>query len=382
MEQPGLYRHPAPFCTNPYWDEEIVLGPGPPKRKGDKGGSKNPSTRALNTAGRGSSVTSSGCLSMDSGSSPTMVPEDRRLSGDDWNRQRYQREDEELWGSETHKASQRIKNALAKAESSVGSTLRMIEGRLGKGGMSREEETSPYLIARNPPVNDLHPPVVSTQTSIGATRWMLQPPPSAKIMEGKERANRSRSVSRGSNRRGGSATSLSRQITGRAMEGRLKRGETLSDLDLDSRHLRPVSQIRTHRSSSPSAPLLDLARSSVDSISPPDEGTPCKRRHSPCSIVTNQMPQCTESDPHNTNGPSPYNLKNHEPGAPLPLQVSSTGILNSMVSLPQKQSQNTKSKPASPTTRLNFPGAESYRFPSRVEQENNEPIKDRLAETA
>src|SRR5438874_618005 len=92
-EQPGLYRHPSPFSTNPYWDEEIMLGPGPPKRKGGQGGSKNTSSKALNRTEQGSSVTSSGCISTDPGSSPTMVSTAPRLSGENWNRKRYQRED-------------------------------------------------------------------------------------------------------------------------------------------------------------------------------------------------------------------------------------------------------------------------------------------------
>jgi hypothetical protein len=389
MEQPGLYRHPAPFCTNPYWDEEITLGPGPPKRKVDKGGSKNPSTRALTTAGKGSSVTSSGCISTDPGSSPTMVSEDQRLSGDNWNRKRYQREDEELWGNDTQKASQRIKNALAKAESSVGSTLRMIEGRLSKSGPSREE-TSPYLIARNPPVNDLHPPVVSTQASIGATRWMLQPPPSAKVMEGKERANRSRSGSRGSSRRGGGdATSLSRQVAGRAVGEKLRRGETPSDLELDSRFLRPDSRTKTARSPSPAGQHLDLRRSSVDSLTSSDGGIRRKKKPPPFPIVTDRT--CTiEHNPHNSGGLSPKSGNQetvyHKPASPLPLQevpfLARESALNSMTTSPTSLSPSTKLKPTSPTTRSKFPGAETYRFPPRREQENDEPVGGKARETA
>jgi hypothetical protein len=388
-EQPGLYRHPAPFCTNPFWDEEITLGPGPPKRKGDKGGSKNPSTRALNTAGKGSSVTSSGCISTDPGSSPTMVPEDQRLSGDNWNRKRYQREDEELWGIDTQKASQRIKNALAKAESSVGSTLRMIEGRLSKSGPSREEEASPYLIARNPPVNDLHPPVVSTQTSKGATRWMLQPPPLAKVMEGKERANRSRSGSRGSSRRGGDATSLSRQVTGRVVEEKLKRGETPSDLKLDSRFLRSDSRTKTPRSSSPAGQHLDPRQSLVDSLTSSDCGIRRKKRPPPFSIVTDETSQYTiEHNHHNSDGPSKsgdQEAVHPKPTPPLPLQELSSpardSALNSMTTSPTGLSPSIKLKPTSPTIRSKFPCVETYKFPLRREQENDEPVGRKAWET-
>jgi hypothetical protein len=91
-EQPGLYQHPSPFSTNPYWTEEIMMGPGPPKNK-DKSGSKNASQRALNTAGQGSSYAGSTAMSSDPPSSPTAVTEGSRVSGEGWNRKRYQRED-------------------------------------------------------------------------------------------------------------------------------------------------------------------------------------------------------------------------------------------------------------------------------------------------
>ncbi|KFX90055.1 hypothetical protein O988_08360, partial [Pseudogymnoascus sp. VKM F-3808] len=146
-DQPGLYHHPSPFNTNPYWDEEITLGPGPPSRKT---GSKNTSSRALHTAGHASSIAASDVApSSQAPSSPTIVPEDQRLSGDDWNRKRYQREDEELWGVDTIKAGQRrVRDAFATAQFSVGSKLRAMEERLGKFGTVKEEDTHPYYVSR------------------------------------------------------------------------------------------------------------------------------------------------------------------------------------------------------------------------------------------
>ncbi|KAG0649735.1 hypothetical protein D0Z07_3922 [Hyphodiscus hymeniophilus] len=203
-----------------------MMGPGPPKKKGDKTENKNASQRALNTAGQGSSYASSGAISItDAGSSPTAVTEGSRLSGDGWNLKRYQREDEALWGHDTHGPGQRIMDAIAKAGSTAG---RLIENRLSRAGSGPVEEDNPgtYYLAKNPPVNDLHPPVVSTQpASRDETRWMLQPPPSAKVMEGKERVNRNRAGSNGSSRKGGDGTPLSRQITGRIVDARLQRGE-------------------------------------------------------------------------------------------------------------------------------------------------------------
>ncbi|KAH8663024.1 hypothetical protein BGZ60DRAFT_471222 [Tricladium varicosporioides] len=271
-EQPGLYRHPSPFSTNPYWTEEIMMGPGPPKQKGDKSSSKNASQRALNTAGQGSSYAGSTAVSTDQASSPTAVTDTSRLSGDDWNRKRYQREDEALWGIDFQGSGQKIKDVIAKASSSAG---RLLEGRLSKSGPIEEESGPYYLPSRNPPVNDLHPPVVSTQpTSRDETRWMLQPPPPAKVMEGKVRVNRSRASSDGSNMK----NSLSRQVIGRLVDAKLQRGETPSKEELKPRESRStrrkVKRYDSNRSTSP--------ESSEDSMSAMRR----RRKPPPLSIST------------------------------------------------------------------------------------------------
>lgn len=290
-EQPGLYRHPSPFSTNPFWNEEIMLGPGPPKRKGDKNGSKNGSSRALHTSGPGSSVVS-GATSTDAGSSPTMVAADHRLSGEDWNRKRYQREDEYLWGQKPNASQhtgQKFMDALARAGNSVGITDRILGGRLGKGSASKveeeeeEDEVGSYYIARNPPLNDLHPPIVSSQpTHKGATSWMLQPPPPAKVMEGKERANRSRSDSGASSRRGLDDVDLGRQVNSRLVAARLKRGETPeqepSSLSLGDPVIKPKAAIIQGRDR--------RGRSFSDSSESESEGTMKRRRRPPPINIT------------------------------------------------------------------------------------------------
>ncbi|TVY83183.1 hypothetical protein LSUE1_G000867 [Lachnellula suecica] len=245
-EQPGLYRHPSPFSTNPYWTEEIMMGPGPPKQS--KGSSKNTSQRALNTGG--SSYAGSTAVSTDPSSSPTAATEGSRLSGEGWNRKRYQRADEALWGIDLPGTGQKIKDAISKAGSSAG---RLLETRLSKGGTIKEESPGPYYLAKNPPVNDLHPPVVSTQpASRDETRWMLQPPPSAKIMEGKVKVvNRNRASSNGSSLK----TPLSRQATERIKEERLQGDDTTpSRAESRSKSGRSSRQRQQrHESSSPSS---------------------------------------------------------------------------------------------------------------------------------
>ena len=133
---------------------------------------------------------------------------------DDWNRRRYQREDEILWGHE---------------EGTESETSR------GFSPITRTSSGGSHYYARNPEVNDLHPPVVSAYSSSPIdTQWMLQPPPRAKVMEGKQRANRSRSgsgtsggtsmASRGSSRRG-KCDNLGRTIGERILEEKMARGE-------------------------------------------------------------------------------------------------------------------------------------------------------------
>ena len=274
-EQPGLYRHPSPFSTNPYWTEEIMMGPGPPKKKGEKSESKNASQRALNTAGQGSNYASSGVASTtDAGSSPTAVTEGSRLSGDGWNLKRYQREDEALWGHDTHGPGHRIMDAIAKAGSTAG---RLIESRLSRGGSGPVEEESPgtYYMARNPPVNDLHPPVVSTRpANRHETRWMLQPPPSAKVMEGKERVNRSRAGSNGSSRKGGDVTPLSRQVTGRLVEAKLQHGKAIPSRSDSDSNLLASGQSRGERHQRSESQPLASPESSGGAIRRTQKSTP------------------------------------------------------------------------------------------------------------
>ena len=208
---PELYRHPSPFSTNIYWREEMALGPGPPPKKGNRDkGNPNRSSRELTTGGIGSSAGGSSgdtTLAVESENGTDM---ESSGSGEGWNRRRYQRSDEVLWGVDIDDPDH------------VGDISDISRAGTAASGYS--------YTARNPAVNDLHPPVVSTQpTHKNEIKWMLQPPPSAKVMEGKERANRSRSGSGGSyasSKRGADNASLGRQIGERIVEEKVRRGET------------------------------------------------------------------------------------------------------------------------------------------------------------
>ncbi|EKV05806.1 Copper/zinc superoxide dismutase (SODC) family protein [Penicillium digitatum] len=152
-DQPRPFAQPTPFSTNVGWREEIALGPGPPVRRG---GHRNVQrTDSFNTDRRSQ-------LKKDK-SSGLMHP-----LGEKWKSMRYQREDEPLWGQQEVRGS------------SIG-----ISGR----GRADPNEPSKYYTPRVPPVNDLHPPIVSGPRSRAETRWMLQPPPSARVMAGKADVN-------------------------------------------------------------------------------------------------------------------------------------------------------------------------------------------------
>ncbi|KAK8143942.1 hypothetical protein G3M48_006540 [Beauveria asiatica] len=196
--QPGKYQHPPPFSTNPYWKSEIDMGPSLPK----KTSSKNSSSRGLTSSGRDSCNPSvSERTNVDDSrtnvDSLSVLREEENSPPPDWNRKiGYQREDEDLWGQWS---AQKLKDAINRARDSAG---RLIDSTLGlEKEVTDQERRNFYTTPRNPPVNDYHPPVISSRPAHkDGYKWMLQPPPPAKVMEGKvpvSRANSSGSKSSG-----------------------------------------------------------------------------------------------------------------------------------------------------------------------------------------
>lgn len=212
LDDPNTYHHPPPTGTNPYWDEEIRMGPGPPPRRARR--TNTGSTRRITTSGTQSSALSKGGSSMEGDGADDMRLSDDTIEDETWNHKRYQREDEDLWGmDEPHIPIQQLPSG-----SSVGGVGYDIK-RPGTG------RSSSYYSVRAPPVNDLHPPVVSLPSPDPYdNKWMLQPPPKASVMAGKERArNRSRSGSGASSR---VELSLQRQLSTKQVQQRLDRGQT------------------------------------------------------------------------------------------------------------------------------------------------------------
>ncbi|ROW11501.1 hypothetical protein VMCG_00936 [Cytospora schulzeri] len=260
MEQPGLYRHPNPENTNQYWLEDINMGPSLPKRGPSN---RNESQRKLKSAGntigtdastveRGASraSTTGPFNSNEAGGSPTIVADELELrttmsysvadSADlEWNRKRYQREDEELWGHQMMhiRAGQRLRDVITKGRDTAG---RLFDPKTAREReITEEERYGFYATPRNPPVNDYHPPVVSSRpASRGEFAWMLQPPPPAKVMEGKVPVSRKGSqVSVGSRRTQASHASkeelgLGRLVGEKLVKDKIRKGEKPSQAEL------------------------------------------------------------------------------------------------------------------------------------------------------
>ena len=343
----GLYQHLSPFSTNPYWGEEIAVGPGPPVRKAQRDGKGKPETgktkkekkkekeRKLPTGGVGSS-TGTGTSSGD-----TVVEGEGAASSRDsregWNKRRYQREDEILWGGELESMSSTDMPQVSRSAS--GSTYQ--------------------YYARNPAINDLHPPVVSTQPRTRTeTLWMLQPPPKAKVMEGKERASleniptRSRSTSAGSNwSRGtakkGSDINLGRQIGERLVESKLK----LGGLQLDGESSAGMSR-------GPSARSNRSARSTSTHGQPPERDMETPTRGHSSSLKRKQPappPITITSEPPLPSPPPPRPPLSTIPSETLPQrrQDRSSNLRPQMPTKPSVSSLHVLQELADPSSQFN-----------------------------
>jgi len=219
-----LYRQPSPFATNQYWAEEITMGPGPPPKRASKKAraarelylrqEPKPVLEAVNITERlGPNGVHKGLLDDTARKSLDL--------GDRWNKKRYQREDEELWGLEEEEEYPAIEGTIRNRSVRGLSTDTHSTFRKPNPGTSTES----FYVVKNPPVNDLHPPVVSNPSSTKANnQWMLQPPPSAKIMNGYEQVNRSRSGSGTSSRKGGELA-LSRKLSHRIVAEQARKVE-------------------------------------------------------------------------------------------------------------------------------------------------------------
>lgn len=266
---PGMNLQPAPFETNPHWNEEMALGPSPPSRRTNK--ADTIASRGITTSGTAVSQYSTAGSSL-SDLGPAQSVSSVHLQGHSWNTKRYQRADEEFVYFPALEEVEDRPHAHRKGSS------------VGVAGWSEEPMEKPssiyYIPARAPPVNDLHPPVVSTVPAKKEERaWMKEPPPSASFMNGKKGVTaRSRS---GSGASGNSSLrtmdqSLGRQVGHKMVEGKVKRGKMpLVDGESSQPHRKSTATVSTGRSS----PMKGRGSTSLEVDDP--ERTPSKRKKRP-----------------------------------------------------------------------------------------------------
>jgi len=328
----GAYQHPSPFSTNIYWREEMLLGPGPPQKKKERDKEREKErenwNRGLSTGGSALTGASSADTMVVTEGVEGKEVEQERLSGEGWNKRRYQREDEILWGYDD--------TGRAHTPSS---------------GMSRTRNSSSggnHYYARNPEVNDLHPPIVNTPLDRSQTRWMLQPPPSARVMAGKEREHRSRSDSGNSGRSQVSSKraadmNLGRLIGEKSMEERIRRGDAASTNPIallrasskdtptsessgqrHDRERRPSSESRstTNSQRKPPPPAITISQDSHPAVLRPPLSTMKSNTHADQAPARPQRPKLVPMD-------STSSLQVlQELVSPLSLNASPAGKLN------------------------------------------------------
>lgn len=340
-EEPEGYHHPEPTGTNPYWQEEITMGPGPPPRRARRTNTCN--TRATTSAGTHGSVTSQARSSMDLRASDDVRRSNDSLDDDNWNRKRYQREDEDLWG---------FSDMLPPLHATMsGSSVGVTD--LTRPGLSR---TGSYYSARAPPVNDLHPPVVSMPSPHpNDNAWMLQPPPKASVMSGKERATlRSRSGSGASSR---VELSLQRQVSAKQLRHKLERGET-PEMPTLSRGNSYSDMLSGQRHDRPKTPV---AR-------PPSAASSYRPRRRRDTAMTN-----TSATEHSANSTDTVLRRSRSPSPKLSTlpSIQVVRLHSSRQQLSTVMSSGSGERPASPASPTHL------RVPSDVENENVPQIKSR-----
>ncbi|KAI4719891.1 hypothetical protein E4T48_03881 [Aureobasidium sp. EXF-10727] len=250
MEQPGLYRHPSPFATNVHWQTEIDLGPtpAPGKRRGQKKG------RARTSDENASNVASSVNLGLTQNESNDST----------WNLRNWQQEDDDdnYWG-----ANYPYRSSRRTSTNGASTVSRPLTARTAT--TNRSAATSYYSVS-NPPINELHPPIVTRMDTSADVMWMLQPPPPARTARGRSTSTLARSdsgASRPSTRRA-TNENLSRQVSQRIVDEKLRNGQSPSIDSLQpssstddlkpSRRRRPPPPINVQEDAANIRPLMPV----------------------------------------------------------------------------------------------------------------------------
>lgn len=363
-DQPVFFHQPVPFSTNAYWGEEIALGPGPPSRKAVRNGTVRVESRR-NLALPETPSDPSSLMKVEDVAASAKKDKDkdgdkdgsRNPLSDRWNRLRYQREDEDLWGIE-------LKG------SSVGLTGR---------GRSDTADSSKYYVARIPEVNDLHPPVVCGPKTREETRWMLQPPPTAKVMEGKVRCEPSQRSRTASPRSSPKISIRASQPTPPSTEKDSRQTPTQtnpsSDLDILSRNAsspsaQPRSRSNTDGSYFPSRQPQPLPTAIPDSTTIAAKEDASLRSHSPSpTTIASTSPPVTytlegRDDFYETPFPPPLISRSNSPSSP-PLRPSEPKRQDGAADRPWSNGTADSGKAFHPATSSALWGLD-YRQPYRV----------------
>jgi hypothetical protein len=210
MEQPGLYCHPSPFATNVHWQTEIKLGPSPNPGKRRNGMKK---ARVRTSDENASHLASSVNLGLTQAESNAATWDWQRHDDDD-------DDDDNYWGSTYSRRNSR--RPSTNAASTISRPLTAHTATTDRSGAAS------YYSASNPPINDLHPPIVTRIDTRADAMWMLQPPPPARIIQGRQqKPNLTRSdsgASRPTSRRLTNDQNLSRQVSQRIVDDKLRNG--------------------------------------------------------------------------------------------------------------------------------------------------------------
>ncbi|KAF3480210.1 uncharacterized protein GIQ15_05557 [Arthroderma uncinatum] len=310
-DQPVFYQ-PSPFSTNTYWSEEIALGPGPPTRRGrNNAASRTSSQRNLASLDK-PAVTERAVLT--GVLEDSSVPEDKKdLDRVDrrWNSVRYQRDDEALWGYDGKWSS-----------TSLRATTR---------------GSSKYSIDPPPEVNDLYPPIAGAIQNKEEIQWMLQPPPSAKVMEGKVRADSSSRLSSSGSPllRGVKPSSSTASRYDRGGQSPLVRPSPAQRAESSS-----YSPIKSRKSSTAAAmPRLIPIDSSIslsNTAQSPGSSLPLPSTTAPASSSSSPPPRGIRSQSYDHHGQQANLSSSVESNSNSPLE------LKPYVSLPSLQSPNAR----------------------------------------
>lgn len=207
-EIPNLYRQALPSSTNPHWQAEIAAGPtlvsrGKKKPNSSRKGQKSGLTQTTNDSGTAFSTEVNS-----RGASRNGIHD----SSFDFRRQ--QRDDEEPW---EFASADRLASGTTLGDSVHSSSITRPPQARTRGSDTR------YTSYRSPAINELHPPVSTKIDSREEAKWLMQPPPTADFMSGKDRTSRSRSTSGGSSALSSrSSVPLSREVSQRIINRKLQ----------------------------------------------------------------------------------------------------------------------------------------------------------------